>query len=564
MCPCNKFNRAKCMSMLSKSLTHCVYINKFIHCNVSFYSTTASKSNHVRVSIDDRIEQLSMFDPLQIVSNMKSPLKSNKKDIYLSTKLPKVKDIFGADTKYPNLISHHIPPTHPSPFHDGLIASKPPQRDNRISVTSLLTKSWCELRSAYDIYSQMPRFTTVQLLSGTKEHSTLELKSHPADLKLVEFNHILKVPKDRILDQWAQTISRLISMFQIGEVREIPCFAFIDSMQNDFRLVDNLTSKDWQNILDKTTSNDTSDPTNQYTMISGIIDHLKLNETSNGFPLSQEINLKDPRIDINDLIHNITNSIKQSDWEIHVADIKTRQTFKTPAQTSVVKASKLQVMYYNKLLSILGKDQDATYQALLLNAYKRGYDVDKPLDPLKVFSLMIENPFLISDMKRLKDGEPIGFPLFDKFNEAKINKTQMDLTSYNTQLNEVGMDHLAEFCTTWTSPVTPRYLAVRLSQLYNLVGKLLSKNLIIEYYCRGANFHNIHFEYDDQIFKNQHKNSLEFWFGKRDIEPFEPTIYNFTTFCNNCDYRDVCSWKKKGEDLCKELGSTLSNLSDEH
>lgn len=552
------------MSMLPKSLTPPVLINNFIHGKASFYSNI-SKANNVQTSMDDKIEQLSMFNSLPNVSKINPPLKSNKKDKYLSVKLPKVKEIFGTDIKYQNLISHHLPPTHPSPFHDGLIPSNPPQRDNRLSVTSLLTKSWCELRSAYDIYSQMPRFSTVQLLSGTKEHSNLELKSHPIDLKLVEFNHDFNVPKDRILDQWTRTIFRLISMFQKGEVREIPCFAFIDNIQDNFPIIDNLTSQDWQNLLDKTTHKDIdNEPTNQYTMISGIIDHLKLNETSKGFPLSQEINLKDPHVDIHDLINNIASSIQHGDWEIQVADIKTRQTFKPPIQTSVVKASKLQVMYYYKLLSILGKDPNITYQTLMLNAYKRGYDVDKPLDPLKVFSLMLENPFIISDMKRLKNGESIGFPLFDEFNDNSINKTQVDLTSYYDQLNEAGMDHLLEFCTKWNSPVTPRYLAVRLSQLYHLVGKILSKNLIIEYYCRGANFHNIHFDYDDQIFNNQHKNSLEFWFGKRDIEPFEPTIYNFTTFCNNCDYRDVCSWKKKGEDLCKELGDTLSGLSSQH
>ncbi|CAL9737243.1 exonuclease V, mitochondrial [Monosporozyma servazzii] len=552
------------MFMLPKSLTPPVLINNFIHGKASFYSNI-SKANNVQTSIGDKIEQLSMFNSIPNVSKINPPLKSNKKDKYLSVKLPKVKEIFGTDIKYQNLISHHLPPTHPSPFHDGLIPSSPPQRDNRLSVTSLLTKSWCELRSAYDIYSQMPRFFTVQLLSGTKEHSNLELKSHPIDLKLVEFNHDFNVPKDRILDQWTRTIFRLISMFQNGEVREIPCFAFIDNMQDNFPIIDNLTSQDWQKLLNKATHKDIdNDPTNQYTMISGIIDHLKLNETSKGFPLSQEINLKDPHVDIHDLINNITSSIQHGDWEIQVADIKTRQTFKPPIQTSVVKASKLQVMYYNKLLSILGKDPNITYQTLMLNAYKRGYDVDKPLDPLKVFSLMLENPFLISDMKRLKNGESIGFPLFDEFNGNSINKTQVDLTSYYDQLNEAGMDHLLEFCTKWNLPVTPRYLAVRLSQLYHLVGEILSKKLIIEYYCRGANFHNIHFDYDDQIFNNQHKNSLEFWFGKRDIEPFEPTIYNFTTFCNNCDYRDVCSWKKKGEDLCKELGNTLSGLSSQH
>ncbi|CAL9731254.1 exonuclease V, mitochondrial [Monosporozyma unispora] len=550
------------MSVLPKLLTPNVFTSKIGCLSASFHSTALPKNDIIEDSINQQIDQLSMFDPDQNIialSLSKSPLKSNQRDEYLSRKLPKVKEIFGTDPKYPTLISHHIPPSHPSPFHDGLLPDSPPQRAKRLSVTSLLTKSWCELRSAYDIYSQMPRFTTVQLLSGTKEHSKLEVKSHPINLKLKEVNHDLSVPKDRIIDQWSQTILRLVSMFQIGEAREIPCFAFVDIVKENFPIMDNLSVEDWQVILNKTNSTESNDPTSQYVMISGIIDHLKLNETSSGFPLSSDVNSKNFELDINDLLQTINDSIEQNNWEIQVADIKTRQTFKPPTQTSVVKTSKLQVMYYNKLLSVLGQDPNVTYETLILNAYKRGYNVDEPLNPLKVFSLMTETPFLICDMKRLQNGEPIGFSLFDKFNENN-SKIPTDLSSYIDQIKGVGMDHLLEFCRSWETPVTMRYLAVRMSQLYHLIGKILSKNLIIEYYCRGANFHNIYFQYNDEIFNAQHVDSLKFWFGKRDIEPFEPTIYNFTTFCKNCDYRDVCSWKRKGEDICKEMGKSFHQL----
>ena len=538
-------------------------------------SVTKFKSNNFK-NADIDIDELPIFNSSQInnkcsETNLSKNLsKSQEKVKYLTTKIERVRKLFGNDNKYLNCLSHELPKGNPSPFHNGLPPIKAPQRAKRLSVTSLLTKSWCEIRFAYDIYSQVPRITTSELLLGLKQHSNLELISHPRNNTLLQFESDWNVPKDKLIDQWIQTMYRLVSLFVKGEAREIFCFAYIDSTDDKFSFVNDLPSVEWKEYIEKVNQINFEDyyhksKNDQYILLSGVIDHLRLKSIVDNRKVTHSLyslsEIQNPNYDIKLILDNIEDMLSRKELCIQVGDVKTRQKFNIPKQNSVIDSSKIQVMYYKKFLSNMGKDPSITYQSLLLNAFERGYNIDEPIHPLKIFSLILQNPFLMSDMEKLKQGKEIGFLQFDNYIKRN-NTTNMDLTVYKDKFDGHLLKCLNSLCGIWDTPVTLRYLAARLSQLYYFIGKIISKNLLIEYYCRGVNFENLFFEYDESIFIAHHINSMQFWFGNRDIEPFTPNFYNFATFCKKCDYRDVCSWKKKGEDLCKKMGDSLSSLQN--
>lgn len=540
-----------------------------------FYSTNKNFYNNNFKNIDNERDKLPIFSSSQIINGKDTKLtkhlsKSQEKENYISAKIAIVREIFGNDNRYPKYVAHNLPQNGSSPFHYCLPSIRSPQRAKRLSVTSLLTKSWCEIKFAYDIYSQIPRFTTSELSLGLKQHSNLELTTHPPNKDLLRFEHEWDVREEKLVDQWIQTIYRLVSLFVYGEAREIPCFAYIDSKDDKFSFIDDLQSSEWKEYFEKVNSINFEDyydknEKSRYTLLSGIIDHLKLKPTTDNQKESHSLysfsDIQNPHYDVQLLFNDIKHMISMKKWSIQMSDVKTRQTFSIPKQTSVLDSSKIQVMYYNKFLSMMSKDLSTTYQGLLLNAFERGYNIDEPIHPLKIFSLIIQNPFLLSDMRKLKQGKKIGFPQFDNYIKQNYT-TKIDLSMYKDKFNSSLSNELNSICSVWEFPLTLRYLAVRLSQLYYFVSEIISKNLLIEYYCRGVNFENLFFEYDESVFMIYHINALNFWFGKRDIETFQPNFYNFATFCKKCDYHDVCSWKKRGEDLCRELGNAFVSLND--
>ncbi|CCK68065.1 Exo5p KNAG_0A03850 [Huiozyma naganishii CBS 8797] len=549
------------------------WIRRNLHCNKRVNEMTSlehPKANQdlTDLTLDEQktIKELSFFKDKQLQQVVLSTKKLNSKDNYILGKIGVVREIFGESTTHPGYLSYKLPDTKPNPYRDGLSKCTFSERQNRLSVTSLLTKSWCELRTAYDIYSQKPRFATSRIISGAKQHSTLESTIYKIDDDWLEFNQRLNVPTFKLLEGWSDTLHRLMTLFINGEAREVLCHGYMDSSDDNGTFLSGEKIEYWQRMFDsgRTESPDT-DPASKFVLVSGIIDHLVLrSKRSENLIVNQKYleGTADVMKVIEGLQAKVSTPQAQNDWEIVVGDVKTRNVYQVPTQSSVVKASKLQVMYYRFFLDILGQAADTTYYSLLINAQKRGLDVDAPINPLNALSLMVRHPFLIPDMNRLKHGVSINFEPFDICNEAD-NKVFYDLTPYKELLTSDNSEHLREFCKKWEKPLTLRYFAARLSQFYNLMGGLLSDKLMIEYYCFGKNFHNIDFTYSHDNLCQHHASSSKFWFGKRPIEPIKPNLKNLVTYCKYCDYSSVCLWKREAEEACGQLGKDLQNVISE-
>ncbi|GAV55059.1 hypothetical protein ZYGR_0AS03820 [Zygosaccharomyces rouxii] len=497
----------------------------------------------------ETIDKLPFFDKSR-ANTTKRPL-NTKRQAYLNEKLPAVKLLFGENSQYPGFINHSLPSTMPIPF-EAVQGSDEEVVANRLSVTKLLTKSWCELRHAYDIYARIPMFEGKPITKGKEEHQRLEDETHSLaeEQRAFEKDFEVVIPDDdfhKLADSWFASLVKMVNLFTDGEAREVLCHGYLNREKSN--LVEGPITGD-ENVL-----------------VSGIIDHLilKLRDvpvSNNVLPLRLENTIVSKNSEdialVFDQLKRAGPSLKNK-FEVMVSDVKTRFMRKIPSQQSVLQGSKLQVMYYRYFMEVLGQNPHETYEKLLTNAQRRGFDVNRFIDPAKLLSMMAADDMIRMDMYRLKNGEPIGFEPFDD-SELDVSETAIyDMSGYHDMITDARVIHkYSDFFELWAKPVTLKYLAARLAQMYHHLAPLLSDKLMIEYYYNGDNFHNIIFEFDFEMLKEQSSDSAKFWFGKRDIEPIDRNLKNFVTFCKYCDYESVCSWKRGGTDMCKELGADLA------
>ena len=485
---------------------------------------------------------------------------------YLARKIASVRSVFGPDPEYPGHIGYTLHRNQPTPFQ---VHSK---RKNRLAVTNLSTKAWCELRTAYDIYSGEEKMPTKSILYGTKFHKSLEEQLHPVNQDMAAFIASQSVTQDKhelLAMSWWNTIQKLIDLFSsAGECREVLCHGYLKE-EDAWFVQDPSLYKDPGSLV----------------LVSGIIDHLfwaRSSELSKGDPdyfndrsygknvanfdvFSDVFTSQKSVLDIGKLIEDLKTVLDQQggNWEILVGDVKTRSSFTIPSYQSVIEATRLQIMYYRLFLQLLGEDTKHAYEKLLLNAKVRGVDVDAPINPILVVALMISAPHAIQDMRRLRDGQRIRMDEFDEFYASNVpsSKVSYDASYLSSTINVTSVQHtFKEFFQPWKIPVTLRYFAARLAQFYGLVGSRLSRKLLVEYYCDGHNFKNVPFDYDEEVLRIATRDSSLFWFGKRGVEPIRPSLKNLLTYCKFCEYEDVCAWRMKGSERCKKLGADLANI----
>ncbi|EDO16494.1 hypothetical protein Kpol_513p10 [Vanderwaltozyma polyspora DSM 70294] len=528
----------------------------------------SSKESEARTRITD--EERLVIKRFPIFKNDSSYIlpSSNKltkvKKEHIALKIHKIKKLFGEDPNNVGYLNYHLPKSYPVPFeinnraYDNSDGNGENEKvRNRLSVTKLLTKRWCELREAYDIYSETPLFEHKQIIEGKLVHQKLEEDIHPVTEDLESFveDFEVPIPTDNFhnhVDDLFSCSMRLLSLFRCGEAREVRCHAFLDSRTGTF--IDGLP-KDGKDVL-----------------VSGIIDHLSLRRkirvfTSSGFTEFNGLNdeVFENGNNFQSIIEWLNANIDflKSEYQINVSDVKTRMFRSVVSQKSVLKYSKYQVMYYRYFLELLGLHPDVTYGQLLNSSLSRGFNIDQRIDPAKVIYFMASDEVIVDDMRKLRDGDDIGFPPFDSdFTGSSPTEEEYDMSILSDQITDPNvLERYGEFLVPWKRPVTLKYFAARLAQMYNCISPLLSKHLTLEYYYKGDNFKNINFDFNEDEIRNGAFDSSMFWFGKRDIEPIEPTSENLITYCKYCDYVNVCSWRQKATQQKKELGPRLLKLN---
>lgn len=486
------------------------------------------------------------------IEEKNSKLKLRSKRSYVVSKLLCVSQIFRTE-RYEGYLPYQRPEGLGSPYLEVCASNgdrtKHSSKTGRLSVTKLLTKRWCELKTMYDIYSQMPIFACAQVYTGKKEHKRLEDHLHAVPKRIDNFIERLElpVPSDtlhKLAGEWMSCISRIITLLYKGEAREILCHRYIDSETGQLVNGPVVQGKD--------------------VLVSGIVDHIILTNSSLGGSLKPEplscTLREDNNYDIKSIIAAATELVdrRKTTLDAVIGDVKSRSTRTIPMHTNVLEAAKLQVMYYRNFMEALGREQESTYYKLIENAQLRNVNVDAPIALGKLLILAEIEPTIITDMRRMLNGEPIGFEPFDSYNRSKEVKSQYNYIEYKNKLSDSStLKKYGEFLVNWKTPVTIRYLAARTAQMYGILHPILSDRLILEFYFGSDRFDVLSFKYNLSKLQTECTSSALFWFGKREPEPIEPNIKNITIYCKQCEYNTVCLWKKQSIENSKLLGQDL-------
>lgn len=443
----------------------------------------------------------------------------------LPVKIEKVSEYIPLDTQT-GILSRSRPSRVPVPFemykrtdHESLsirqesspipLTRVSVQSFPRLSVTRLLTRSWCELREFYRIYARDEVVKTKRMELGTKLHEELELALHPKlDYSTVDGIEIEPpaTPLQVEFEWMFENLLKLRSLLVEGEAREFYTFGFVHKNTGNF--LD--PSKDYE--LD------------EYLPVTGIIDYLRFNQYYSGYPDG-----------LSSLIAE-AQSADLSDLKLSVIDVKTRATPFIPQQSSVVQYSKLQIMYYAKFLKQFDNIENSVK---LFETYfhLKNIDIDEPIEFTDVLFILDKFPeVFLEDFEHLRDGAQI-----DSIYEAERSSSVLRYKAYyNSDIN-IDSERLVPFLKAWKKPVTLRYFILRNAQLLSEISHLIDENnLNIQYYYKDQLFKEVRFSFDEKAIQENNTHALDFWFGKKNPIAIEPSHRNVNSKCKYCDFKYHC------------------------
>lgn len=472
-------------------------------------------------------------------------------------KIASLYDTFRLDHKV--LLPREKPPyvnETPFQFHSSHNGNTSYVTQPRLSVTKLLTESWCELRDYYTVYSgSMVEPKTESLLLGTKYHEELEQESFEA-INIGEFEEILRQyiqdqdhqDSELALDWVTNLIFKLYTFVIKSETRELLVHGYLD-----------LESQTLESHLEKLNSNSV--------LVSGVIDHLRLYNKQDVEDLSMfeeiqlfmdgdTVNLQNFFVGVSQIIDSYKDKMG-----IKITDVKTRRVNYIPTQESVLKSSYLQVCYYKQFFQDLSNLPQNTYNLLLHNAKARNCDLDEPIHPFTVLGLLRMYPeLLLEDFKTLARGDDIGFEPFDSHSTQRpYDLSQIPGKEIIRRLSGVDeFDYLAilndSILCEWKKPPTLRYFASRSAQFFGLFKPFNLDDLSIEYHNirSRSNFKTLEYKFNKDDLENSVISASNFWNGYAPPRPIDDI-----SKCKYCDFNFKCSVPNK--DL-RSFGTKLNSF----
>lgn len=462
----------------------------------------------------------------------------------------------------------------PSPFaYHSTVNGEPNYVSHpRLSVSKLLTDSWCELREFFEVYAGLPRSATTQRMqTGSDYHKHLEQQNHATvDEELLESiidKQLSGFPEQEqavltqnmfgssLASHWTeQVLVRSLAVAFRQYAREMYVHGFLNFYSGK------LATSTQELLL--------------AVLINGIADIVKIDEwniqkeLTSAFPWElesesqyvEEIADRIGAIQLNDhSVVDLTQELPKAKKELdnlakthflHVRDVKTRAFNSIPPQGLVVQSARVQCMYYAQFLANLSQSAEFAYSSNLENAKRRGVDVDEPIGAALAVKLLLSNfAVLAVDLKRLARGDPIGFEAYDN-HKVEPNTAEYSLRSFVTESrfremlaqiygdsSNVMISDVSELFKPWKQPLTLRYFAARAGQSFNLFQNFKPASVCIEYH--NVKSHRIiackHFPFDMRQLVQSTERACLFWSGQR-----KPQETLDRSKCKKCDFRTRC------------------------
>ncbi|OWB71388.1 hypothetical protein B5S31_g1075 [[Candida] boidinii] len=434
-------------------------------------------------------------------------------------------------------------------------------------------------------FKKRGRINLIKLKSLIKNERTKRLNKMMLDiLNLLDSRSKFDDTETKLSLEWSRNVLRLTQLIQYGGSREILVHGMYDTQKH------HLLTKNTRNYKGLLQAD-----TNRVVLISGIIDHLAFESKHSDAVLQYRKELRDymdekanrAKLDIKNKNNNNNNNsdpfnslnylrdlnciipaveTKAKEWcdpsdpmiFLSVKDVKTRQSKYLP-HPYLRQLAQIQVNMYRRFLGILSGETDDeingikgnnpvefTYNMLLTNLRKRGIDPDQTIPSSVVFTLLLNNSYLLEDFKRLCNGEPIGFSPFDNDEIYKIQeKNSFEILKFLKRkdndpenFSNYILDRVdSSLFKTWNKPVNFKYIAARLAQLYNSLSSFLSNENSIEYVTKQGIFHTLNYSYSKDTTDVCLKAGVSLWLNQR---PPEPPMFQF--LCKSCQFRYQCEW----------------------
>lgn len=523
---------------------------------ITFRVPCGAKKAPPRRAVSDRSVTWSLLQNLHSETNQSGPPPSPK--------VQHVQDVFKRSRDL-LLVLPEQPILPPFAYHSKVNGDPSYILQPRLSVTKLLTGSWCELREYYKVYAGLPSEPrTKRLKEGSAYHEKLETRDHVVvDTKLaastikklaeVNSEELLRNPKAAEMGrEWTErVVVRVLNLAEKSSSREILVHAFLDiesaSLATSEEQLPNSVLVN--GIVDLVQLKKTQDPAVKVEIeeLEEAIQDLQ-NRTN---ALSIECSLDAPIWDLSKLLPFSMRAlqVRAETHALHVGDVKTRNYDSIPAQELVLEAAELQCMYYSHFLTNLARDSNFAFASGLENARRRGVDPNDHIGLAHAALLLLGNfGALAQDFVRLAKGDPIGFKPYDEIEPSPATTYSLGVFVSEMQFRELLVQlhgEVAEFSaidisslfTPWKRPLTFLYFAARSAQAYNVLQPFQPATVGVEYHNSrtGHLIKSKQLPFSRKELDNAMEMSSLFWNGSR-----RPEQADDVGKCRYCDFKTHC------------------------
>jgi len=446
-----------------------------------------------------------------------------------------------ASKKYLPFLASEIPKL-PPPY----VAAAAPMNP-KISVTQLLTDSWCELRSYYDSYACSRAAPSAAMVSGTEQHKSLEDRTHKPEINVTKEiqKNFTPIMMDQLknFERTLNLISRFIDLLTIGKAREFAVTAIINKETKELIDVNNLQKLAF--VHQKSPCyND------QFILASGYLDYLRSESYVNGLEKEKWIQ---NNYSLNTLLET---SIK---GPLTVIDVKTRGKPIVTKSKGVLIGHRYQIGLYRKFLGLMSGENvsginspisvdqinETAYTLLVTDSVQRGYDVDEPVDPVVGLVMLANNPWIITMLEQICVNDLLGNSLYDTFHAQQSTDYSWDLSQVNPKdfyqvLEPSLLQRTEQLFTKWKRPLSLRSITALISKFYPLISKKLSQNTKIMYYTDGECFHTSNYLYNPKAINTFMEDKVKFLIGQRPPRPIEKS--EIPQKCGFCRFQSICEY----------------------
>lgn len=468
-----------------------------------------------------------------------------------------------------------VPPKHlPLPFaqHSTINGDKSYITQPRLSVTKLLTESWCELREYYKVFAGLPAEPrTKRLKEGSEYHGKIEALTHKtANTELVadQITHLTGDDQDLVKNpkaadmgrEWTErVVVRILSVARRSGAREILVHGFLD-----FKSASLVSSPDGLHLgvlvngiadivqledcereeerlkLVKDAGEESADTTGDSSLHD--IGLMVIESPENVLPSVSDLSILIPKA-------KKEAEMKAKTHSLHVGDVKTRRVDSIPAQASVVDSARIQCMYYAYFLCNLAQDSNFAYASIMENAKRRQVDPHAAIGIAHVNNILLSNfGVLVKDFLRLAKGDKIGFapfddslpesaPMYSLSQLASEVEFREMLTIVSGKVPEFSEVDISALFSPWQRPLTFSYFAARAAQAYNVLEHFQPTTVGVEYHNSrtGQIIESRRYEFDQSDFDTQMERACLFWDGTR-----EPEATDDVGKCRYCNFQSRC------------------------